>query len=75
MNTLKGNEEAVRRVSFGAALGVGELSERYVMDLSSWDEKQNEVEFNGVTNGSCCQAFVRAGNVGAEESHLIGVVF
>lgn len=34
MNTLKGNEEAVRRRSFGAALGIGELSERYVMDLS-----------------------------------------
>lgn len=42
MNTLKGNEEAVRRGSFGAALGVGELSERYVMDLSSLQEKQKE---------------------------------
>ncbi len=71
MNTLKGNEEAVRRGSFGAALGIGELSERYMMDLSSWDEKQNEVEFNSATNGSCCQVFVHAGNVGAEASHLM----
>ncbi len=71
MNTLKGNEEAVRRGSYGAALGIGELSERYMMDFSSWDEKQNEVEFNSATNGSCCQVFVHAGNVGAEASHLM----
>lgn len=43
MNTLKGNEEAVRRGLFGAVLGiggVGELSDYYVMDLSSQHEKQ-----------------------------------
>lgn len=43
MNTLKGNEEAVRRGLFGAVLcirGVGELSDYYVMDLSSRHEKK-----------------------------------
>lgn len=50
MNKLKGNEDAVRRGSFRAELGVGELSEHYVMDLSSRHEKQRGVEFNGVDN-------------------------
>lgn len=50
MNKLKGNEDAVRRGSFRAELGVGELSEHYVMDLSSRHEKQIGVEFNGVDN-------------------------
>lgn len=70
MNTLKGNEEAARRGSFRAELGVGELSERFVTDLSSQHEKQEEVEFNGFTNGNCSQIFLDAAHVGAEAESI-----